>query len=122
MTTWETWRSAAVPMSTGGLEVATYDLGDPAAPPATTATYLPGYPSSSLDVADVVGRLGPGWRVLALDFPGFGASAKPPGHPYSIHSCADAVEALWRAHELPSTILVSHDYGVSVGQELLARR
>jgi len=61
-------------------------------------------------------------RVVTLDFPGFGASDKPPGHPFRIHAAADAVEAMWRAAGISETVLVSHDYGVSVGQELLARR
>ena len=41
----------------------------------------------------MVERLGEGYRVLAVDFPGFGASAKPAGHRYSIHACTDAIEA-----------------------------
>ena len=36
-------------------------------------------------------------RLLTLDLPGFGASAKTPGHRHTIHAAADAVEALWAA-------------------------
>lgn len=116
---WAEWRAQAHRIDTGGLQVATYDLGDP---DGAVVTYCHGYPASSHDIAGVVDRLGDGHRVLALDFPGFGASDKPAGHTYSIHACADAVEAVWQDRGTGSTLLVAHDYGVSVAQELLARR
>jgi pimeloyl-ACP methyl ester carboxylesterase len=100
------------------MTVATYDLGRP---DARVLTFLHGYPSSSYDIEAVAGRLEDRWRVLTLDFPGFGASDKPAAHTYSISACAEAVEALWRDGDIASTVLVAHDYGVSVGQELLAR-
>jgi pimeloyl-ACP methyl ester carboxylesterase len=106
-------------MSSGGGSVATYDLGDLAGRPLT---FLHGYPSSSLDLAPLADCLDDSWRLLTLDFPGFGASTKPAGHRYSIHVAADAVEHLWQRVGVTSTVLVAHDYGVSVGQELLARR
>lgn len=117
-TTWAAWRSRAVPLDVDGVAVATYELGEPSGP---AVTYLHGYPSSSLDLAPVLDHLG-GWRVLALDFPGFGASGKPVGHRYTIHAAADAVEALWASRGVSSSVLLAHDYGVSPAQELLARR
>jgi pimeloyl-ACP methyl ester carboxylesterase len=84
-------------------------------------TFLHGFPSSSLDVVPVASLL-PDRSVLALDFPGFGASDKPSGHRYSIHGAADAVEQLWRERGVDATVLLAHDYGVSPAQELLARR
>jgi len=117
--TWARWRAQAVSLDVGGLAVAGYDLGDRG---DQALTFLHGFPSSSLDVAAVRQALGDRWRVLAVDFPGFGASDKPRGHRYSIHGATDAVEALWRARGVTSSVLVAHDYGVSVGQELLARR
>ena len=118
VTTWDAWRSQARRIESGGRLVATYETGTA---DGRVVTFLHGYPSSSLDVADVADRLGD-WRVLALDFPGFGASDKPTGHRYSIHAAADAVEDLWRDREVASTVLLAHDYGVSPAQELLARR
>lgn len=117
--TWEGWRARAQPVESGGLQVATYEFGDPGAP---AVTYCHGYPASAHDIAATVDLLGDRFRVLALDFPGFGASDKPTGHRYSIHACADAVEDLWRDRGVTSTLLVAHDYGASVAQELLARR
>jgi pimeloyl-ACP methyl ester carboxylesterase len=106
-------------VDSGALRVAAYDLGSPG---GDTLTFLHGYPSSSLDIDPARRLLGAGWRVVAVDFPGFGASDKPTDHRYSIHAAADAVEALWVARGVRSTVVVAHDYGVSIGQELLARR
>ena len=56
--------------------------------------------------------------LVMPDFLGFGASDRPADHEYSIHEQADLVEALWAGERIDSTVLVAHDYGVSVAQEL----
>lgn len=126
MISFDEWSSRADMIESGGLRIATHDISPASgATQAPVVTYCHGYPSSSHDIAPVIDQLvvvGNGWRILTLDFPGFGASEKPPGHPFSIHACADAIEALWQTTGVTSTVLYSHDYGVSVGQELLARR
>jgi len=119
MSTWDTWRARSHPIESGGLTIAAYDLGPPDGRPVT---FLHGYPSSSHDIKPAAALLDDGWRVLAVDFPGFGASDKPRGHRYSTHAAADALERLWEATAVSSTVLVAHDYGASVGQEVLARR
>ncbi|HEV2981294.1 MAG TPA: alpha/beta hydrolase [Solirubrobacteraceae bacterium] len=93
------------------------DTGD--GPPMTL---LHGFPSSSHDWAKVTPALARVYSLLLFDFLGFGASDKPRDHVYSLHEQADLVEALWRAQRITATALVAHDYGVSVAQELLARR
>ena len=118
-TTWASWRRQAQPLAVAGLSVATYDLGDRSGAPVT---FCHGYPSASVDIAPVLERLGSGVRLLAIDLPGFGASDKPVGHPHSIAGASDAVEALWADRGIEATVLAVHDYSVSVGQELLARR
>jgi len=105
----------------GGIEVATYDVAGTPGPGRTVVTFLHGYPSSSLDVLPVTDLLPEDVAVLAVDFPGFGASDKPLGHEWSIAACADAVEAAWRDRGVVDAVLVAHDYGVSPAQELLAR-
>jgi pimeloyl-ACP methyl ester carboxylesterase len=85
-------------------------------------TLLHGFPSSSHDWAKVTPALAERRALLLADFLGFGASDKPPDHTYSIHEQADLVQALWAREQIDSTVLVAHDYGVSVAQELLARR
>lgn len=85
-------------------------------------TLLHGFPSSSYDWAKVAPRLAERHALLLPDFLGFGASDKPAEHDYSLHEQADLVEALWAREGVSSTVVVAHDYAVSVTQELLARR
>jgi len=85
-------------------------------------TLIHGFPTSSHDWSAIVPALvHAGHRVITLDLLGFGASEKPKLHTYSIHEQASLVEALWSSLGTGHTALVAHDYGVSVGQELLAR-
>ena len=92
------------------------------APDAPHLTFLHGFPTSSLDWAPTFRRLAGERRLLALDFLGFGDSDKPKPHRYSLLEQADAVEAAWKHFGVERTAIVAHDYGVSVAQELLARR
>ncbi len=85
-------------------------------------TLLHGFPSSSHDWAKVAPALAADHSLLMPDFLGFGASDKPAEHEYSLHEQTDLVQALWAREGVEQTILVAHDYAVSVTQELLARR
>jgi pimeloyl-ACP methyl ester carboxylesterase len=85
-------------------------------------TLLHGFPSSSHDWAKVAPELAATHELLLFDFLGFGASEKPTDHEYSLHEQADLLEALWAREGVSSTLVVAHDYAVSVTQELLARR
>jgi pimeloyl-ACP methyl ester carboxylesterase len=85
-------------------------------------TLLHGFPSSSHDWAKIAPALATRHSLLMPDFLGFGASEKPAEHDYSLHEQADLVEALWAREGVADTIIVAHDYAVSVTQELLARR
>ena len=84
-------------------------------------TWLHGFPTSSYDWEPLLAEPRPPGRHLLVDFLGFGASDKPRNHEYSLVEQADIIEAAWKAHGITETRLISHDYGVSVGQELLAR-
>ncbi len=84
-------------------------------------TLLHGFPTSSWDWAKVAPALEQRFRVLCFDFLGFGDSDKPRRHRYSIAEQADLTEALWRQFGIGETVLVGHDYGATVVQELLAR-
>ncbi|WP_405699647.1 alpha/beta fold hydrolase [Streptomyces sp. NBC_00069] len=85
-------------------------------------TLVHGFPTSSHDWAAVVPALiAAGLRVTTLDLLGFGESDKPRRHHFSVLDQASLVEEVWRRYGIGSTALVAHDYGVSVGQELLAR-
>ncbi len=85
-------------------------------------TLLHGFPTSSWDWAPLLNHLGKGYRTLAPDLLGFGASDKPRGYDYSLDEQADLVTALWRKRGVDRTWLVAHDYSVSLTQELLARQ
>lgn len=61
-------------------------------------------------------------HVLAPDLLGFGFSAKPPRHRYSLLAQADLCETLLAQHGVAEVHLLAHDYGVSIAQELLARQ
>lgn len=115
------WWSAGrrVGLTVGGAERAIFvrRMGE-----GPTMTLLHGFPSSSHDWATVAAALEREHQLLLLDFLGFGASDKPAAHAYSLHEQADVVEAAWAREGVASTVLVAHDYAVSVTQELLARR
>ncbi len=116
METFDRWAAQAERIDAGGLSLAVHDVGE-----GPVVTFLHGYPSSTLDAIPLIDRLD-GVRVVAPDLPGFGASDKPVGHPYSIHGAVDAVETVWDRLAVTSTVVVAHDYSVSLAQELLARQ
>jgi pimeloyl-ACP methyl ester carboxylesterase len=81
---------------------------------------LHGFPTSSYDFRSVISELARNRRVLLLDFPGFGFSAKPDMR-YSIELHADVVSAYLALLGEPRLALVTHDMGDSIGGEVLAR-
>ncbi len=82
---------------------------------------LHGFPSSSYDWRLLFEEL-PGRNVLAFDFLGFGLSAKPREHDYSLFWQADLTEELVRRHGGGRPVfIVAHDMGTSVANELMAR-
>lgn len=112
------WFAAGERVEAGGRRLFERVAGSGGAP---WLTLLHGYPTCSWDWSPVADGLAAKRRLLMFDFLGFGDSDKPRDHVYSIHEQADLTEALWRRHGIERTALVVHDYGVSVGQELLAR-
>lgn len=79
-----------------------------------------GYPTSAWDWSWVLDELCRTHRVIACDMLGFGLSDKPPCG-YSIHRQADLQEHLLRHLGIDDYDALVHDYGDTVGQELLAR-
>jgi pimeloyl-ACP methyl ester carboxylesterase len=117
----EAWRDRGRAVTTRDGDVWTLDAkgGDAAATPVLV---LHGFPSSAYDFADAIDRVAARRRVVALDFPGFGLSCKPPDHGYSLFEQADVVCEVARAVGLSRAHLWAHDMGTSVATELLARR
>jgi pimeloyl-ACP methyl ester carboxylesterase len=82
---------------------------------------LHGFPSSSYDWRLLL-REEPESNVLAFDFLGFGLSAKPHDHDYSLFWQADLTEELVRRHAGGRPVFIlAHDMGTSVATELMAR-
>jgi pimeloyl-ACP methyl ester carboxylesterase len=81
---------------------------------------LHGFPSSSYDWRLVLDLL-PEHRVACFDMLGFGLSEKPRDHVYSLMGQADLVEGIVRLLDSDEIVLVAHDMGTSVANELMAR-
>jgi pimeloyl-ACP methyl ester carboxylesterase len=82
---------------------------------------LHGFPTSSWDWRHVWDELARTYRVVALDYLGFGFSDKPPDGAYSVFAYADQAEALLARLGIPRVHVLAHDLGDTVAQELLAR-
>lgn len=80
-----------------------------------------GFPTASWDWHAMWPGLAARFRVIAPDMLGFGFSDKPQHYPYSIFDQADMHEALLRSLGTKEVLLLAHDYGDTVAQELLAR-
>lgn len=121
--TWQQWVSSGeqlrLPHLPGSIQVRTFRNAPAQAP---WLTLLHGYPTSSWDYAALIELLREDYQLLSFDLIGFGASAKPSGHAYSLLEQADLVQALWAYVGIQRTHLLAHDYGSSVATELLARR
>lgn len=86
---------------------------------------LHGFPTFSFDYHHMYYELLQKYRIIAPDFLGFGLSDKPVLD-YSIVAQSDIIESI--ISEVLKNIdgvnlqIVTHDYGVSVGQELISRQ
>ena len=81
-----------------------------------------GFPTASWDWHYLWQPLSQRYRVIACDMLGFGDSAKPLNHTYSLLEQADLQQALLAHLQVEQPVhVLAHDYGDSVAQELLAR-
>ena len=83
---------------------------------------LHGFPTAGWDWYKLWGALTERFDVVAPDMLGFGFSSKPNPHDYNIMEQADLCEALSKTLGIDRCHLLCHDYGDTVGQELLARQ
>ncbi|MEM8898774.1 MAG: alpha/beta hydrolase [Bacteroidota bacterium] len=86
-----------------------------------TLLLIHGFPTASWDWWQMWSTLARKYHVLAIDMIGFGFSAKPKKYPYSILDQADIHEAFLKEKGIDKAFIISHDYGDTVAQELLAR-
>ena len=92
-----------------------------AARDAATILLLHGFPTSCYDWRGVSESVPSQFRVVAVDFLGFGLSDKPAAYGYSLFQQADLIAVLTSQLKINAAHLVSHDLGTSVHCELLAR-
>lgn len=114
----EAWHRAGTTIEVLGRRLFVADSGEASKP---VLLLLHGFPTASYDFARAWPALSERFRCVAPDLLGFGFSAKPKGHRYSIHEQADLVEAVVDALGLERFWVLAHDYGDTVAQELLAR-
>lgn len=81
-----------------------------------------GFPTASWDWWQMWNQLTSRYRVITLDMIGFGFSDKPRKHPYSIFDQADLIEHFLDTKQIKRIQILSHDYGDTAAQELLARQ
>ncbi len=86
-----------------------------------TLVLLHGYPTSSHDYHVVLPALAEHFRVVVHDHIGFGLSDKPRDYSYSVLEQTDVAIQVWRKLGIDRAHVVAHDYGTSIGTELLAR-
>lgn len=113
------WRAQGQTLDFRGHAIRYWIAGDPAAEPLLL---IHGFPSASWDWHRLWAPLAERYRLIACDMLGFGYSAKPRGHAYSLLEQADLQQVLL-AHigEQRPLHVLAHDYGDSVAQELIAR-
>lgn len=113
------WRAQSQAFHFRGHTIRYWTAGDTQAQPLLL---IHGFPSASWDWHRLWAPLAERYRVIACDMLGFGYSAKPRGHAYSLLEQADLQQALL-AHlgERRPLHVLAHDYGDSVTQELIAR-
>jgi len=82
---------------------------------------LHGYPYNSFEWKDTIAALSKKYKITVFDLLGMGFSDKPKAHKYSFEEHCEIVNALMEHLKIKETHIFSHDLGVSVVQELVAR-
>lgn len=86
-----------------------------------TVLLLHGNPTWSYLYRNVIKELRGDYRLVALDYPGFGMSKAPSGYGYTPQEQSDAVAALIRRLELNHFVLVVQDWGGPIGLNYAVR-
>ena len=103
-----------------GVEIAYREAGPSDAP---VVLLLHGFPSSSHMFRELIPALAGRYRVIAPDYPGFGASAAPAigKFPYSFAALADLVDHFTVAVGAKDYVIFMQDYGGPVGFRLAVK-
>lgn len=86
-----------------------------------TLLCLHGFPTSSYDYHKVWSELSDRFSLVAFDMIGYGFSAKPSDFSYTTFDQADVLQAVIKHLKIKKLHLLSHDYGNTIMQEILAR-
>ena len=88
---------------------------------AQAVVFVHGNPGSRRDWDDLLSRVAPFSRALALDMPGFGHADKPGDFTYTVEGYGRFLEAALEELEVQRAHLVLHDFGGPWGLEWAAR-
>ena len=83
---------------------------------------LHGNPTWSFLYRHLIRELRDGFRCIAVDYPGFGLSERPPGYAYTPAEHARVIGELVDSLQLDGFILMGHDWGGPIGTSLAAAR
>ncbi|WCL49646.1 alpha/beta fold hydrolase [Leptospira sp. GIMC2001] len=86
-----------------------------------TILFLHGFPTSSYDFLPLINLLSDEYAYICFDFLGLGFSDKPTNIQYSVNMQTDILEAVLMHFKVRNFTIVTHDYGVTIAQEFLAR-
>lgn len=117
MPTIDAWRAAGETFTWRGHDVFVREGGA-----GEAVLLIHGFPTASWDWWPLWQPLAARYRLVAPDLLGFGFSARPRGHAYRIVEQADLLLAALARAGVTRCRVLAHDYGVTVAQELLARR
>jgi len=110
------WLAAGRHIEVDGARIFVYERGR-----GPTVLLLHGFPTSCYDWRGVIDGLSADFHCAAFDFPGYGLSEKPEAYSYSLFQQTDAAEGVAKALGIGEAHVISHDVGVSVHTEMLAR-
>jgi pimeloyl-ACP methyl ester carboxylesterase len=115
-----TWEGLGTYRTLLGYRIFTIDAPPTSAVASTPLLIIHGFPTSSFDYRLILDALRVGRRVLLLDMLGFGLSDKPDLH-YTVSFQVDLICAFLDEIGVDEVALLTHDFGDTVGGELLAR-
>ncbi len=102
-------------MNIGGIDTHMYDQGN-----GDAVLFLHGWGSDFAVFKPFLDRLAQHRRALALDLPGFGASAPPPAA-WDVGDYADFVAAFLRERMASRVVVIGHSFGGRIGIKLASR-
>ncbi|MGB3457011.1 MAG: alpha/beta hydrolase [Litorimonas sp.] len=118
--TFDQWCSVDQTFIHEGLSQRYVDTGNFEGESKDVVLLLHGYPTWSYDWVDVIPVLSVSFRVIALDWVGYGLSDKPNRH-VRVEEQIDRLQAFLSERDVDSFHLVAHDYGATCAQEMLDR-